>query len=284
MSGIAKVLASDEFEGRAPGTPGETRTVEYLVAQFKALGLEPGGEAGGWTQAVPLVRTQVPDDAKMSVTVAGVKLPLVQHENVEALSLRPVDRVADRQRATRVRRLRRLGAGARLGRLQGRRPQGQGRGLPDQRSRLRGRARRCGERPVRRERGHLLRALDLQVRGSCTQGRDRCADRPRDPGSRLRLEHRHRPRRRGFRRGSRGPGAGQGPAAGVAASRRGRRDLRQGRTRLRGARRSRRASRTSSRSHSAAPRSRRTIRWRIRASRVATSSHGCRARSAPRRP
>ena len=120
MSGIAKVLASDEFEGRAPGTPGETRTVEYLVAQFKALGLEPGGEAGSWTQAVPLVRTQVPDDARMSVTVAGVKLPLVQHENVEALSLRPVDRVADRSCATRVRRLWRLGAGARLGRLQGR--------------------------------------------------------------------------------------------------------------------------------------------------------------------
>ena len=93
MSGIAKVLASDEFEGRAPGTPGESKTVEYLVAQFKALGLEPGGEAGGWTQAVPLIRTQVPDDAKISVTVAGVKLPLVQHENVEALSLRPVDRV-----------------------------------------------------------------------------------------------------------------------------------------------------------------------------------------------
>jgi len=93
LSGITKVLASDEFEGRAPGTPGEAKTVEYLVAQFKALGLEPGGEAGGWTQTVPLVRTQVPDEAQMSVTVDGVKLPLVQHEHVEVLSLRPVDRV-----------------------------------------------------------------------------------------------------------------------------------------------------------------------------------------------
>jgi Zn-dependent M28 family amino/carboxypeptidase len=93
MSGIAKILASDEFEGRAPGTPGEAKTVEYLVTQFTAFGLEPGGEAGGWTQAVPLVRTQVPDDARMSVTVAGLKVPLVQHGNVEALSLRPVDRV-----------------------------------------------------------------------------------------------------------------------------------------------------------------------------------------------
>jgi Zn-dependent M28 family amino/carboxypeptidase len=94
MSGITKVLASDEFEGRAPGTPGESKTVEYLVAQFKALGLEPGAGAGSWTQAVPLVRTQVPDDARMSVKVAGEKLPLVQHEHVAALSLRPVDRVA----------------------------------------------------------------------------------------------------------------------------------------------------------------------------------------------
>jgi Zn-dependent M28 family amino/carboxypeptidase len=93
MSGITKILASDEFEGRAPGTPGETKTVEYLVAQFKALGLEPGAGAGSWTQAVPLVRTQVPDDAQMSVKVAGEKLPLVQHEHVAALSLRPVDRV-----------------------------------------------------------------------------------------------------------------------------------------------------------------------------------------------
>jgi Zn-dependent M28 family amino/carboxypeptidase len=93
MSGIAKILASDEFEGRAPGTPGETKTVEYLVAQFKALGLEPGAGAGSWTQAVPLVRTQVPDDAQMSVKVAGETLPLVQHEHVAALSLRPVDRV-----------------------------------------------------------------------------------------------------------------------------------------------------------------------------------------------
>ena len=52
MSGIAKVLASDDFEGRAPGTPGETKTVEYLVAQFKALGLRARrqGRAAGRRQ------------------------------------------------------------------------------------------------------------------------------------------------------------------------------------------------------------------------------------------
>lgn len=93
LSGITKVLASDEFEGRAPGTAGETKTVAYLVEQFRAAGLQPGGERGGWTQAVPLVRTQVPADAVMSITVGGERLPLVQNRDVAALSLRPVDRV-----------------------------------------------------------------------------------------------------------------------------------------------------------------------------------------------
>ena len=53
-------LASDDLQGRAPGTEGETRTIAWLTEQFRALGLEPGGENGGWTQRVPLIRTQVP--------------------------------------------------------------------------------------------------------------------------------------------------------------------------------------------------------------------------------
>src|SRR5581483_1408781 len=34
-----KILASDEFEGRGPGTPGEEKTINYLAAEFKKLGL-----------------------------------------------------------------------------------------------------------------------------------------------------------------------------------------------------------------------------------------------------
>ncbi len=48
-------LASDEFEGRAPGTRGEALTLEYLQQQFKKLGLEPGNPDGTYLQAVPLV-------------------------------------------------------------------------------------------------------------------------------------------------------------------------------------------------------------------------------------
>ena len=37
-----KVLASDEYEGRAPGTKGEELTVQYLETELKKLGLKPG--------------------------------------------------------------------------------------------------------------------------------------------------------------------------------------------------------------------------------------------------
>ena len=50
-----KMLASDEFEGRAPGSEGEERTVAYLTEQFRALGMAPGNPDGTYLQAVPLV-------------------------------------------------------------------------------------------------------------------------------------------------------------------------------------------------------------------------------------
>jgi Zn-dependent M28 family amino/carboxypeptidase len=49
-----KVLASDEFEGRAPGSHGEELSVDYIAKQFKALGLKPGNPDGTYLQKVPL--------------------------------------------------------------------------------------------------------------------------------------------------------------------------------------------------------------------------------------
>jgi Zn-dependent M28 family amino/carboxypeptidase len=54
MKEMTRVLSSDEFEGRAPGTPGEEKTLAYLVEKFAAGGLQPGN-AGSWFQDVPLV-------------------------------------------------------------------------------------------------------------------------------------------------------------------------------------------------------------------------------------
>jgi Zn-dependent M28 family amino/carboxypeptidase len=57
-------LASDEFEGRKPGTAGERKTVDYLVTEFKKLGLQPGNR-GSWTQEVPIVEITAGSDAEL---------------------------------------------------------------------------------------------------------------------------------------------------------------------------------------------------------------------------
>jgi Zn-dependent M28 family amino/carboxypeptidase len=53
--GHTKILSSDEFEGRMPGTRGEKLAVDYLVGQFQKMGLEPGSRDGTYLQKVPLV-------------------------------------------------------------------------------------------------------------------------------------------------------------------------------------------------------------------------------------
>lgn len=50
-----KVLSSDEFEGRAPGSAGEDKTIAYLAGEFKKLGLQPGNPDGTYLQNVPMV-------------------------------------------------------------------------------------------------------------------------------------------------------------------------------------------------------------------------------------
>ncbi|KFN46732.1 M28 family metallopeptidase [Arenimonas metalli] len=64
-----KVLSSDEFGGRAPGTPGEQMTADYLVAQFQRLGLQPGN-GDSWFQDVPMVETT----ADEATSTAAIKL------------------------------------------------------------------------------------------------------------------------------------------------------------------------------------------------------------------
>src|SRR5690606_38969594 len=63
-----KILASDEFGGRAPGTEGEVLTVDYLINEFKAAGLKPGN-GDSYTQAVPLTSVEVVN--KPTLTIQG---------------------------------------------------------------------------------------------------------------------------------------------------------------------------------------------------------------------
>jgi len=62
-----KVLASDEFEGRAPGSKGEELSVKYISEQFKTLGLKPGNPNGSYTQEVPLAGITTAPTASFTV-------------------------------------------------------------------------------------------------------------------------------------------------------------------------------------------------------------------------
>jgi Zn-dependent M28 family amino/carboxypeptidase len=70
-----RVLASDEFEGRAPATPAEDRTVAYLVDEFKKMGLAPGNPDGTYVQAVPMFGITSTTSAR--ITVGGRVIDLV---------------------------------------------------------------------------------------------------------------------------------------------------------------------------------------------------------------
>ena len=96
LSETVRVLASDEFYGRAPGGPGEALTVNYLIERFTELGLEPAGEQGGWTQSVPLIHTQIvapADNAPvLRLNTDGATRTLVQGTDVEFSTTRGVER------------------------------------------------------------------------------------------------------------------------------------------------------------------------------------------------
>jgi len=92
VAGSVQVLSSDFFEGRAPGTTGEERTVGYLIGQFQALGLAPGGKDGSWTQPAPLLHTRLGEPKTLGVTVAGDMRTWERGKQVYLSTLRPADR------------------------------------------------------------------------------------------------------------------------------------------------------------------------------------------------
>src|SRR5271155_2177889 len=61
-----RTLASDEYEGRAPGTKGEQLTVKYIEDQFRSLSLEPGNPDGTYIQKVAL--EGITPDPSMALT------------------------------------------------------------------------------------------------------------------------------------------------------------------------------------------------------------------------
>ena len=81
-----KVLASDEFEGRAPGSKGEDLSVKYITDQFKKIGLKPGNPDGTYTQEVPLAG--IKSEPRMSFIIGDKPMDLKYPDDFVATSAR----------------------------------------------------------------------------------------------------------------------------------------------------------------------------------------------------
>jgi Zn-dependent M28 family amino/carboxypeptidase len=86
-------LASDEFEGRLPGTRGEELTVQYLIDQMRSAGLEPGNPDGTWTQKVPLVGITPQPQGPFVVRKGTQTRPLALRDEVVVFSSHVADSV-----------------------------------------------------------------------------------------------------------------------------------------------------------------------------------------------
>jgi len=91
LTHTVRTLASDQFQGRAPGTIGEERTIGYLIGRLQALGLEPAGTGGGWTQPVPLLHTRLGTPTTLAFDRKGTATPLTFGTDIYVSTLQPKD-------------------------------------------------------------------------------------------------------------------------------------------------------------------------------------------------
>ena len=89
-----KVLASDEFEGRAPGTKGEDLTVAYISDQFRKVGLKPGNTDGTYIQKVPMVGITADPATSLVFRKGDLRQTLAFKDDVVAWTKRVEERVS----------------------------------------------------------------------------------------------------------------------------------------------------------------------------------------------
>ncbi len=88
LSEHIRILSADDFEGRGIATPAEQKVIDYVSAQFAEAGLEPGGENGGWTQAVALDKFTT-SGIQAQLSVGDWTQPLNQGEQIVVSTRRP---------------------------------------------------------------------------------------------------------------------------------------------------------------------------------------------------
>ena len=89
LSDVDKFISSDSFEGRGPATRAETKTIDYIAGQMKAIGLQPGGDRvngrRGWFQNVPLLKSDIAGAPQLSLNLGnGQTMALTQGNEIAA--------------------------------------------------------------------------------------------------------------------------------------------------------------------------------------------------------
>ena len=93
LAADTKILASDEFEGRAPASVGEEKTVEFLGKEFQALGLKPGN-GGSFFQEIPMVVITAEPGARLEVKGPKKSFAFAYKNDFVALTERVVEEVS----------------------------------------------------------------------------------------------------------------------------------------------------------------------------------------------
>ena len=87
-----RLLSDDSFEGRGIATPAEQKVIDFVSQRFAEAGFAPGGENGGWTQAVTLNRI-ASSSISASLTQGGMTTALTQGQEVTISSRLPGSKV-----------------------------------------------------------------------------------------------------------------------------------------------------------------------------------------------
>ena len=88
LSATDKTISDDSFQGRGPATPAEQKTIDYIAEQFRAAGVQPGGDVVNgqrqWTQNVPLLQSSWTASPQMTLALDGKPVALTQGEQIAA--------------------------------------------------------------------------------------------------------------------------------------------------------------------------------------------------------
>jgi Zn-dependent M28 family amino/carboxypeptidase len=93
LANDTKILASDEFEGRAPASNGEVKTVNFLEQEFQKLGLKPGN-GQSFFQEIPMVVITAEPGARLEIKGGKKSISFASKTDFVALTERVLEEMS----------------------------------------------------------------------------------------------------------------------------------------------------------------------------------------------